>query len=889
MIGPGATIGQYRILDKIGAGGMGAVYRARDTRLERDVAIKVLPELFAADPERLARLNREAQVLAALNHPNIAHIYGLEESGAGHSATRALVMELVPGDDLATRIARGPVPVAEVLPIARQIAQALEAAHEQGIVHRDLKPANIKVTDDGVVKVLDFGLAKALAADPSGSSADANQSPTLTARATQLGVILGTAAYMAPEQAKGRPVDRRADMWAFGVVLYEMLTGGRAFEGGDVTEVLASVIKDTPPLEKLPPDTPASIRRLIGRCLQKDRVERLADASTARLEIAEAIQAPPAAAIPAQVTPARRGISGLAIAGAGILALIAAGAAWWLKPAPAQPPLQLARFTTPLPPSLTWSRTTNHVIAISPDGSRIAYVAGQQLFVRGIDQYEATAIPGVRDPLEPTFSPDGQSIAYFADAKLQRVALTGGAPAAIAAISSPNGLYWAPDDWIYIGTTTGISRVRAGSGTPEEYIKRLKNERFANPQLLPGGRHLLYTVGLAFGVDDADVVIESLDTHERTVVVHGGSDGRYLPQGYLVYARAAEVFAVPFDLATMRVRGSPVNLINGVAGTVGGLNGGYQFDVADPGTLVFIPGSAIQDLELTSIDRTGREAVITAVTGGNYPRASPDGSKVAFMATVAGNTDIYIRERARNVQSRLTFDIARDLAPVWTPDGKRIVYASSRDGGQNLYWQAADGTGTAERLTTNPNDQYPYVISPDGQVVLYIENSPKTSYDIYAVSLTGDHTPKPVLVTQFDERRPALSPDGKWLAYQSNESGSFEVFVRPYPNVEGGRWQVSAGTGSSPLWGVNGQEIFYRQGQTIQRAPVKTTPTFALGAPARFLQTTLPPDGSGMAYSIVRDGSFLAMKPPAGQYGSAEYKIVLNWIEDVRARVKRDK
>jgi len=878
----GSRLGVYEIIGEIGAGGMGQVYRARDTKLGRDVAIKALPDLFASDPERLARLQREAQVLASLNHPNIAQIYGLEES----SGIRALVMELIPGEDLAARIARGPVPVAEALRIATQIADALEAAHEQGIIHRDLKPANIKVSDDGVVKVLDFGLAKALAPESS-ASPDAMQSPTLTARATQLGVILGTAAYMSPEQAKGKPVDRRADMWAFGVVLYEMLTGRRAFDGGDISEVLASVIKDAPPLDKLPPDTPAAVRRLLQRCFQKERRERLADAATARMEISEALAAAAPSAAPLAAAPPRRRLDPVTIAGAIGLAALAGVLAWWLKPTPATPALPIARASVVLPANMSWTRLTQHVIAVSPDGTRVGFIANSQLYVRRLDQFDATVISSVRDPSEVFFSWDNEWVGFFAEGKLQKVALTGGTPMTICNTGNLTGAHWAPDNTIVFSLAGQIMRVPAASGTPETIVKRIDNDRLGSPQLLPGGRAVLFsTVSGGKPWDEGEIVVEQLDTHERTVILRGGSDARYVAAGFLVYGRASDLFAVPFDLATLKTRGAPVPLVNGVASAIAGLTPAYQFGISDAGHLAYVSGAAVADLQLMWIGRDGHETVIATEPGASYPRVSPDGTKIAFMGTVAGNSDIFIRERARNARSRLTFDPARDLAPVWTHDSKRIVYASARDTGQNLYVQSADGTGTTERLTTSPNDQYPYAITSDNQTVIYIELSPETSYDIYSVSLTGDRKPKPLLATQFDERRPSLSHDDKWMVYQSNESGAFELFVRPFPNVDSGRWQVSVGGGSSPLWASNGKEIYYRQGQSIMRVGVQTTPEVVPGIPAKFYDVTLPNDAAGMTYAIAPDGSVVAIKPPSGATGPLEYRIVLNWIEDVKARVK---
>jgi len=894
---PGTRVGPYEVVAPLGSGGMGEVYRARDTKLDRDVALKILPDLLAGDPDRLARFEREAKTLAVLNHANIAHVYDAGKSDAG----AYLVMELVEGQDLSEIIsgAHGPppagtapgpspaLPLGDAIAIARQIAEALEAAHESGIVHRDLKPANIKVRPDGTVKVLDFGLAKVVQGDASRpGDPSPSISPTLTARATQLGMILGTAAYMAPEQAKGKAVDRRADMWAFGVVVYEMLTGRRAFEGGDISEVLASVIKDVPALEALPPDTPPSIRRLLRRCLEKDPRRRLADAGTARIELDEALAAADPAKAPASPDGSRRRIGGTVVAGALGLAALSALGAWFVKPAPPAVQAPLSRFAVTLPASMNWTRLTQRVIAMSRDGTRVAYAANSQLHVRALDQFESTVISGARDPVEVFFSPDGDWIGFYADGMIQKVALTGGAPVPLAPATAVTGLSWTKDDWIVYALQDSIMRVRASGGSPETIVTRAAGERFSSPQMLPDGRTLLFSTTRS-SWEEGEIAVERLDTDERTVVVRGGSDARYLETGHLVYGRANDLYVVPFDPVTLTTGAAPVAMVNAVATAVAGISGTYQFAVSDTGTLAYLPGSAVSEVQMVWLNPSGDETVFAMEPGAVYPDVSPDGARVAFTASVAGNVDIYIRERARNARSRLTFDPARDLAPVWTPDSKRIVFASARDGAQNLYWQAADGTGTAERLTTSENDQYSYAVTPDGQTALYIEQGGATNYDIYAVSLTGDRAPRPLLVTPFDERRPSVSPDGNWMVYQSNESGSFELFVRPYPNVDGGRWQVSAGGGSSPIWSPAGGEIFYRQGTTIQRVPVTTTPVVSVGTPSPIATASLPVDGAGMTYAIDETGkAFLVVRPAGGAGGPVEFRLVLNWFEDIKARVR---
>jgi len=886
----GDRLGPYEIFSPLGAGGMGEVYRARDTKLDRDVAIKILPDLFAQDAERLVRFEREAKTLASLNHPNIAQIYGIE-AGSGRAA--ALVMELVEGDDLSVLISRGPIALADAMPIARQIAEALEAAHEQGIVHRDLKPANIKVRPNGTVKVLDFGLAKAM--DPAGSGAAgdaAMNSPTLTARATQMGMIIGTAAYMAPEQAKGKAVDKRADVWAFGVVLYEMLTGRRAFAGDDVSETLASVLKDTPSIASLPADIPAPVRRLLRRCLEKDRTKRLDSMGAARLEIEDALAGEPAVAAPtsgARVSQSR--FDPRLIAGALVLAAATGTGAWLLKPAPPAVPERPARFAVTLPKDAIFTRPSAHVIAMAPDGSRLAYISGNQLLVRAIDQIEPVVVAGVRDPSEVFFSPDSQWIAFYQNPRIWKVAITGGAPVPVCEAQVPLTASWSGEE-ILFSQNAGIMRVAASGGTPDVLIAAAEGKGLlSTPRRVPGTDEVVFSrTSAATNWDEADIVAWSAAGGER-VILRGGSDPRLLPTGHLVYGRRGELLTVPVNRQTLATEGTPVVLASGVPGASGGSTGARQYGISDRGTLVHVSGGVNEETDLMWSDRQGREDAIVTEFQAAYPRVSPDGQRIAYSAPVAGNIDVYIYEWARKAKSRLTFDAAVDQAPVWSHDGKRIIFASGRTGSAaNLYWQPADGTGIAERLTTGPNQQWPYAVTRDGKTLVYIELGPKTSYDIYAISLIGDRTPRGLLTSAADERRPTLSPDNKWMAYQSDESGTFEIFVRPFPDVNSGRWQVSAGGGASPIWGADVNEIFYRLNSDVFRVGVSTTSAFVPAAPVKILGGFARPDASGMQYAIAHDGNrFVLIKPHAAGETRSEYRVVLNWFDDVRARVPRNR
>jgi len=905
---PGTRLGPYEILSALGAGGMGEVYRATDTNLKRQVAIKVLPAVVSSDPDRLARFQREAEVLAALNHPNIAHIHGLEKA----DGTIALVMELVEGPTLADRIAQGAIPPGDALPIAKQIAEALEAAHEQGIVHRDLKPANIKVRPDGAVKVLDFGLAKAM--EPTGATVSSvSMSPTITTPAmTQAGMILGTAAYMSPEQVRGTAVDKRADLWAFGVVLFEMLTGKRLFEGATISDTLASVLKTDPDWIALPEQLPASIRRLLRRCLEKDRKRRLADAGDARLEIDDALSAPAADSEHA-VAPSRRVTPvGIAAIAAGVL--VTALVMWAVTRPTASTPLQPSRFVIvpPAAQALAFSGFERD-LAISPDGSRLVYTGGPQaqLMVRAIDQLDVQVVAGITFAYAPFISPDGRWIGFFTvggNAELKKVSITGGAPITVCRVNGRAlGASWAADETIVFATndsSTGLLRVQAGGGEPTvlttpDAAKGESDHVF--PSVLPGGRGVLFTITAPDGPANSQIAVLDFQTGRRTTLIRGANHAEYLETGHLVYAVAGTLRAVRFDLRTLTVRGDPVPVVEQVQALA---TGATNFSISQRGTLAYVPGGtgtvSGASRSLTWVTRQGIEESIPApVRAYLHLRLSPDGTRIA-LDIQDQDQDIWTWDLARRALDRLTVGPDPELFPVWTPDGQRLVYTSLR-GGPGMYWQQADGSGAPERLTTSITVQVPYSISSDGTRLVFGKVIPNSGREIWLMTLPhstplGSGAPRTVPLLQkpsFNQMNSEISPDGRWLAYQSNESSQDEIYVRPFPAVNDGRWPVSIDGGAQPVWARNGQELFYRHGSTVMSVPVHTTTTtFSAGTPMRLFEGRYlsPPQGlSGRTYDVSRDGQrFLMIKDaPAGDPKAtpATMVVVLNWFEELKARV----
>jgi Tol biopolymer transport system component/tRNA A-37 threonylcarbamoyl transferase component Bud32 len=906
-IAPGTRLGSYEVVSILGVGGMGEVYRARDRKLNRDVAIKVLLAAVAYDPERLVRFSREAQVLASLNHPYIAQIYGLEDSGDLH----ALVMELVEGPTLADRIAQGAIPADEAFAIAKQIAEALEAAHEQGIVHRDLKPANVKVRPDGTVKVLDFGLAKTLDSPTATAAAARANSPTITSPAmTQQGVILGTAAYMSPEQARGLPLDKRSDLWAFGCVLYEMLTARPPFTGGTVSDVNAAILSREPDWMTLPQATPAAIRKLLRRCLEKDRRQRLADAADARLELEETLASPePETVAHTQTVSRRAGLVAVAVALPSV-ALITALIVWAvMRPAP-QAPMVPTRFTIVPPPAqaLVASGTARD-LALSRDGTSLIYVGGRgQLIVRTLDRLDALPVPGVTNARAPFPSPDGRWVGFFTgvSGELRKVSLTGEPPISVCRIVGvARGASWSQDDTIVFATnepTTGLLRVHAGGGQPEVLttpdLTKGAEEDHLFPSVLPGSQSVLFTiapVAARWGAgrlsgSGANVRVEVLDlkTGQRRTLLRGASQAEYVDTGHLIYNAAGTLRAVRFDLARLEVLGDPVAVLGQVM-TAG--SGAANFSVARNGTLAYVPAGAGSQMSgtrsLVWVTRQGREERIVApLRNYVYPSLSPDGTRAA-LAIDDEELDIWSWDFTRQALTRVTFDPAREWYPGWTPDGRRIVFVSARGGVFNLYRRHADGTGSDERLTTSPHVQFGTPsFPPDGTRVVFTEVIPNTGEDLMMLSLDGAPKTEPLLQTPFAERNPQISPDGHWLAYESNESGQEEIYVRPFPKVVDGLWQISVGGGNVPLWARSGRELFYRNGDSVMSVAVQTTPTFSAGTPTKLFQGYV--SGLGRTYDVSRDGQrFLMIKDPSSrdQTSAASIVIVLNWHEELKRLV----
>jgi serine/threonine-protein kinase len=889
----GSRLGHYDVTALIGEGGMGQVYQATDTKLNRQVALKILPDAFASDPDRLARFQREAQVLASLNHPNIAAIHGLEDS----EGTKALVLELVEGPTLADRIAQGPIDVDEALPIAKQIAEALEAAHEAGVIHRDLKPANIKVREDGTVKVLDFGLAKALDTTPEG---DPSLSPTLTAAATQMGVIMGTAAYMSPEQARGKPVDKRADIWSFGVVLLEMVTGRRVFEGEDVSMTLSSVLQREPDWSHVPSAVSPSLSVFLRRCLEKDPKQRIPDIAAMRLALEGAFETTPVSTSDA-ATPQPDGWRQALPWVAGLVLAVVTGVAVWSLAQPDEP--RLSRFPLGAVPSPTLATGLTPSVVMSPDGTRVVYVSTEgpveavgQLYVREIDQLEAVPLRGAVG-INPFFSDDGDSVGFrgagLADDNLYRVSILGGPADRLS--EELNGIYgasWGPDETIVLASVAPgpLVRLSAAGGERQPLTELLDGETAHRwPEYLPGGEAVLFTVVKGEeGAENMEIWVLELTSDQRELLVSGGSNPHYAPTGHLVYGVDGTLRAVPFDLDGLAVTGSSIPVLEGV---VTQSSGAAHFSLGQDGSLVYATGDgdSVVQHSLVWVDRQGNEEPAAAQVRDYYSvQLAPDGRRAVAQVGSAPSSDLVVYDLEQGTSSVFTFDQGLDFHPLWARDGERIFWTSPREGSLDIFWKAADGTGQVERLTTSENAQVPASWSADGQTLVMIESRPDTNADVGLLSIDGGEPIEWLLTGDSSETFPDVSPDGRWMAYTTDRSGRYEVIVQPFPNIEDGRWTISQDGGFSPKWGPDG-ELFFRTSEgAIMMATNVIDPTFSPGTPVRLFDGPylIGNPVSPRTFDVSPDGQRLLMIKEEGAttdatVEEAEIKIVLNWTDEL--------
>jgi predicted Ser/Thr protein kinase len=868
---PQQLIAHYRILSKLGEGGMGEVWRATDTKLGREVALKILPEAFATDVDRMARFEREAHVLASLNHPNIATIYGVED--------RAIVMELVEGPTLADRIAEGPIGFDEAIAIARQMGDALEAAHEKGVVHRDLKPANVKVTPQGRVKVLDFGLAKAMTEEV--STGNPSMSPTMTMRATVAGVILGTAAYMSPEQARGKAVDKRADIWSFGVVLYEMFTGRMLFHGETVSDTLAAVLTREPEWDRVP----AKARRLLRKCLEKDPTVRLRDIGDA-WELLEDASAP---ALPQSKLPWTV---------AGVTLLIAAGAVWfgWRATRPVERTLQpLVRLDVDLGRDVSLNLVAGPNVILSPNGTRLVYESQHRLYTRRLDQPKAIELAGTEGAFSPFFSPDGQWVAFFAQGKLKKVSVEAGSPISLCdantGIPTLSGS-WGEDGNIIalLGLPGGLSRISSAGGGKPTPVTEAQNEGHNWPQVLPGDKAVLFAAGRRFGQRRIDVL--SFADGRRKTVLPAGNFARYLRSGHLMYLNQGDLFAVPFDLKGLEVRGAPVQVVAGVANNA--VYGSAQFDISLNGTMVYQRGRVDSGLVTVHwLDAAGStQALLAKPSGYQRPRLSPDGKRLALTIADETGPDVWVYEWQRETPTRLTLDGTSD-GPVWTPDGRYVVF-SRHGGSRGIYWMRSDGVGKPQLLVQTNDLSYPSSFTAGQKRLAYYERNSTSKFDLWTVSLESDSAglragkPEFFLQTPADERHQAFSPDGHWLAYSSDESGTFEVYVQAVSDKR--RWRISNSGGMYPMWSRDSRELFFRteEHQIMVAAYAVKGDSFQPEKPRIWSEKRLANVGQAATYDVAADGKrIVAILPGVSAEQKADHHVIflLNFFDELRRRV----
>jgi serine/threonine-protein kinase len=864
----GMRVGPYEILSPLSADGAGEVYRARDTRAAREVAVRILPEAIGKDPGRLARIEREAGVMATLDHSHVAAVFGLESFGG----TRVLARELVEGESLAERLSRGPIPVDEAIEIARQVAEGLEAAHDKGIVHGDLRPDRIKRTAANRVKVLDFGLAGAMGVPPAGASESA---------------AAGDLAYRAPEQARGKPPDRQSDIWAFGAILFEMLAGKRAFPEGTASEMTALLTRE-PDWQALPAAIPPSAERVLQRCLQRNLHQRLHDIADARIEIEHARAESPSGPRPSP--PARLPVWKLAVSF--LMGALVAGVALWsgLRPAPHRTPRR-ERLNITLPAIAPLVGEGLPVAALSPDGSRLVYVAAQGarsiLYLRQLDRIEARPIPGTEGALSPFFSPDGLWIGFQADGRLKKIPLTGGQAIALCDAPQLRGASWGPDNTILFAADLegGLSRISAAGGQAQTVTKvdpKSGQTSHRWPQILPDGKTAVFSTLTNSGrEEEREIDIVTIETGQWRTLLRGGNYPRYATSGYLLYARGTALMAAPFDLKRLDLTGAAVPVLESVRSRASG-SGVALFDVSQAGSLIYVPSdAATASRSLLWVDRKGQIRPVTHTQRAyEHPAISPDGKRLAVVIH-GTDDDIWISDLEKDAWTRLTFE-ADNQEPIWAPDGKRIVFSSNRKGVFNLFSILADGSAPPEPLFVSEDWIYPNSFSPDGALVAFSQQT-RSGYDIGLAPVTGG-APRPFLASALEELMPRFSPDGKWIAYVSRESGQADVYVRPYPGPAE-RTLVSTRGGDEPAWNPNGRELFYREAGRMMAVPIQSGSEFSAGAPEALFEGPFEPGNEFVNYDVTRDGQrFLMIRGP--ETAPLQIVVVPDWFEELQSRLQ---